>query len=176
MRFPRSRRVTSILAFLISALIILSAYAQVDVSALKAAYIFNFTEFTTWPLGSLSDAALVVCANRDTELGAALAKLDGRNKGGRLWSVVPLPTRSGQCRCNVVVLESGAPIPSAVKEVLASDQPVLVVSDFDTGDHTAIIRLFTEDNHLRFDIENQQALHRHLTLSSKLLRLARNVL
>lgn len=176
MRSARPFCVASILAFVISELITQSAHAQVDESALKAAYIFNFTEFTTWPLGSLSDAALVVCANRDSDLGAALAKLDGRNKGGRLWSVVPLPTRSSQGRCNVVVLESGVPIPSAVKEVLASDQPVLVVSDFDTGDHAAVIRLFTEENHLRFDIENQQALHRHLTLSSKLLRLARNVL
>jgi hypothetical protein len=44
------------------------------------------------------------------------------------------------------------------------------------GDQIPVIRLFTDDGHLRFDIDNQQALRRHLLLSSKLLRLARSVL
>jgi hypothetical protein len=53
---------------------------------------------------------------------------------------------------------------------------VLVIGDTEDTDDSAVIRLFMDENHLRFDVENQQALRRHLSLSSKLLRLARNVL
>ncbi|MFM0134206.1 YfiR family protein [Paraburkholderia sediminicola] len=176
MSFARTFRSASVLAFIIWTLITLSAHAQVDESALKAAYIYNFTQFTTWPLGSLSDTALLVCANRDSDLGVALSKLDGRTVGSRAWSVVSMPTKNGQGRCNVIVLESEEQTSHAAKDVLSPDQPILVISDFDTGDHTVVIHLFTDENHLRFDIENQQALRRRLSLSSKLLRLARNVL
>lgn len=176
MSFARTFFYASACTFVIWALIAGSVHAQVDESALKAAYIFNFTQFTTWPVGSLSDTTLFVCANRDSDLGTALSKLDGRPVGGHAWSVIPMPSRSGQDRCNVIVLEGEEQMSHAVKDVVSSDQPILVISNFDTGDHTAVIRLFTEENHLRFDIENQQALRRHLSLSSKLLRLARNVL
>jgi hypothetical protein len=174
MSSARTFCLASVLTFVIWALITLSAHAQVDESALKAAYIFNFTEFTTWPPGSLSDAALFVCVNKDSDLGGALAKLDGRTVGGRAWTVIPMPTMNGQGRCNVLVLEEEQSS-NAVKDVLSSDQPILVISDSDASEHTAVIRLFTDEDHLRFDIENQQALRRHLSLSSKLLRLARNV-
>lgn len=176
MSFARTFCSASARTFVIWALITRSVCAQVDESALKAAYIYNFTQFTTWPPGSLSDTTMLVCANKESDLGVALSKLDGRTVGGRSWSVVSVPTKNGQGRCNVIVLESEEQISHAAKDVISSDQPILVISDFDTGDHAAVIRLFTDENHLRFDIENQQALRRRLSLSSKLLRLARNVL
>ncbi|MFP3565303.1 YfiR family protein [Paraburkholderia sp. SIMBA_030] len=176
MPFARILCSASARTFVIWALITGLVYAQADESELKAAYIFNFTQFTTWPAGSLSDAALFVCANRDSYLGGALSKLDGRTVGGRAWSVIPLPSKSGQSRCNVIVLENEEQMSHAAKEVVSPDQPVLVISDFDAGDRTAVIRLFIDENHLRFDIDNQLALRLHLSLSSKLLRLARNVL
>lgn len=158
------------------ALVAIPAYGQVDESALKAAYIFNFTEFTTWPSAALPDAALYVCVDKATTLGVALSKLDGKTFGGRSWAVRALTPNEGVEKCNVVVLESDGPMSRQLKDVTSSKQAVLVISDFDMGDQIPVIRLFTDDGHLRFDIDNQQALRRHLLLSSKLLRLARSVL
>lgn len=169
-------RLASVLASLFCVSISLSAHAQVDESALKAAYIFNFTEFTTWPKGSLSDGAFYVCANRDSDLGGALLKLDGRTVSGRRWSIRDMPMNSGEDKCNVIVLEGNERRSTAVRDLLSSDQAVLVIGDTEDTDDSAVIRLFMDENHLRFDVENQQALRRHLSLSSKLLRLARNVL
>ncbi|MFS2168406.1 YfiR family protein, partial [Variovorax sp. Varisp62] len=58
-----------------------SVDAQVDLPALEAAYIFNFAQFTDWPAGRAADNILSVCADPDSPLGQALARLDGKHGG-----------------------------------------------------------------------------------------------
>ncbi|PMS23886.1 DUF4154 domain-containing protein [Trinickia dabaoshanensis] len=153
-----------------------SAYAQVDLYSLEAAYIYNFTEFTEWPAARGENAALNVCVNPHTPLGTTLAKLSGRAVAGKTWSVKPIPDGATLAVCNVLIVDD-ASASAAAKTAAARDLPILIVrpADVDGGDVRNVVTLFREGDRLRFDIDNTEAARRHLALSSKLLRLARNV-
>jgi hypothetical protein len=154
------------------------AHAQVDLSSLEAAYIYNFTEFTEWPAAraEADPASLIVCANPHTPLGASLAKLDGRKVAGKPWSTKPIPEGTAIATCNVLIVDD-ANADAATKAANALDAPILIVrtADAAAGNGRSIVTLFREGERLRFDIDNSEAVRRHLGLSSKLLRLARNV-
>lgn len=151
------------------------AHAQVDLYSLEAAYVFNFTEFTQWPPAHAS-GPLAVCVNPRTELGAAITKLDGRTVSGRTWHVQPVPDGAAIAACNVLIVEDAASS-AASKSASARDVPILVIraAEADVGDGPSIVTLVRDGERLRFDIDNREAARRRLALSSKLLRLARNV-
>ncbi len=158
----------------------LGAQAQVDLYSLEAAYIYNFTQFTEWPAAPAGSAALTVCVGGRSPLGAALAKLNGRAVSGRTWNVKPLPDGSAVSACNVLIVDD-ASSNAVSKDAAARNLSLLVVrtadadADADGGDGRYIVTLLREGDRLRFDIDNTEAARRHLGLSSKLLRLARNV-
>jgi hypothetical protein len=139
--------------------------AQVDGMDLKAAYIFNFALFTTWPDGN-AKAPLVVCASPDTPLWPRLQALNGKPVNGRPWTVTDL-AHPKAARCDIAVLARGALQPAATTGVL-------VVRD--GAGSKAAITLVEDDEHIRFDIDTQEAAKSGLRFSSHLLRLARNVL
>jgi len=144
--------------------------AQVTGVDMKAAYIFNFAMFTTWPDGG-ARGPLVVCAQPDGPLWPSLQALNGRPVNGRPWSVTDL-SHPKAAHCDIVVLARTAqqPLPAA---------GVLVVRDGVVRDHDghgAAITLVEDDEHIRFDIDTHEAARCGLRFSSRLLRLARNVL
>ena len=144
--------------------------AQVDGADLKAAYIFNFALFTTWPDAPASARApLVVCASPDHPLWPRLAALNGKPVNGRPWSVTDIGHPKA-VRCDIVVLARTAQPP-------ATAAGVLVVRDGAArdGSRGAVVTLVEDDEHIRFDIDTQEAARSGLRLSSRLLRLARNV-
>jgi hypothetical protein len=173
-RSPLSR--TVLFALSVCACLQMPAHAQVDLYSLEAAYIYNFTEFTEWP-GAQTGGALTVCAEPRTELGVALGKLSGRAVAGKTWSVKPIPEGGAIGACNVLIVDS-AVSSAAAKSASAHDAPMLVVhaTDADAGDTPYVVMLTRDGDRLRFDIDNKEAARRHLGLSSKLLRLARNVI
>lgn len=151
------------------------AHAQVDLCSLEAAYIYNFTEFTEWP-GAQTGNTLTVCVEPHTELGVALGKLNGRAVAGKTWSVTPIPEGGAVGACNVLIVDDAASS-AAAKSASAHDAATLIVraADADVGEAPYIVTLTRDGDRLRFDIDNKEAARRHLGLSSKLLRLARNV-
>lgn len=78
--------------------------------------------------------------------------------------------------CHLVVLTANTPLSAAVKALLTSDAPVVIVSEVDTTEQGWVIRLVRDGDHLKFDINVSEASRRRITLSSKLMRLARTVL
>jgi hypothetical protein len=153
-----------------------SVDAQVDLPALEAAYIFNFAQFTDWPAGRPVDNVLSICVDPESPLGQALARLDGKHGGKQAWRVRPLPRGEKVGDCQLAVLTASTALSAAVKALLASDAPVVIVSEADTADQGWVIRLVREGDHLKFDINVTEASRRRITLSSKLMRLARKVL
>ena len=152
------------------------AYAQTDLFALETAYIFNFTQFTRWPADA-TRSELTVCASAHSPLRNGLAALNGRAIGSLAWRFQPLSDKGQQGDCNVLVLSGPDDVTSGVREMFASDRPVLIVSEDATMmPGPVVIRLIEQDDHLRFDIDNTEASRRHLSLSSKLLSLARRVM
>ncbi len=151
------------------------AHAQVDLPKLESAYIFNFTQFTQWPAERARGAELRVCASERSSLRDALAGLNGRLVGARVWRFMTVGSK-GAGECDVLALDDGDSTSAEMREALRSDDAVLVIAGAGaTAPGEAVIKLIAEDEHLRFDISNTEALRRKLVLSSKLLRLARRL-
>ena len=148
---------------------------QNDLFSLEAADIFNFTAFTDWPPARSSASNLVVCVPRHNRLVAALARLGGRPVATRIWRVRPLSNKDDLSGCDVLVVDDSAAKSPSTTATLAADLPLLIVHTGVAAESPYVIRLFREGDQLRFDIDNTEALRRHLRLSSKLLRLARDV-
>ena len=143
--------------------------AQVPEADLKAAYIYNFAVFTTWPPeGALQKGPFVVCAGLEGSLWAGLQSLNGKPVNGRPWATSDLQHPKGG-RCDIVVLSAGMERPASLPA------GTLVVRN-GAGHGPAAITLVDDEEHIRFDIDTQEAARHGLRFSSRLLRLARNVI
>lgn len=147
------------------------APAQVRDVEMKAAYIYNFVQFTSWPPERERERqrerdTLSVCAERASVLWPALHAYNGRQVGGRAWRLQDSAAHPGGAGCDLLVLGRAAEPQAA--------PGLLVVRD--GAGAGAAITLVDDDEQLRFDVDTREAARAGLRLSSKLLRLARNVL
>ena len=144
----------------------LPALGQVRDVDLKAAYIYNFVQFTVWPDTGRAKDPFVVCSSPDSALWASLQAFNGKSVNNRTWSTVDASrARAGGCDVLVLARASERPAPVA---------GMLVVRD-GSGRGGAAITLIDGDEQIRFDVDTEEALRNGLRFSSKLLRLARNV-
>lgn len=139
--------------------------AQSDDAALKAAYVYNIVQFTSWP-GAEAARPLTVCLSSAHALWDGLRKLQGKPVGERKFAVLePGPGT----QCDVAVLRGGAQRPATAAN------GVLAIVDEPKNGYAGAVALVEEDQHLRFDIDTVEAARAGLRFSSRLLRLARNV-
>jgi hypothetical protein len=157
-----------------------SASAQVDESALKAAFVYNIMAFTSWGEKNNADAgtaasaipdapdALVICTDTNPPLSAAIAHLTGRTIGRRRIAVHPA---SAEGTCNVLVHANlSNPVYTAVPNAL------VICDGCELPNGTTAVALVREGNRIRFDIDPASAGKAGISFSSQLLRLARRVM
>lgn len=142
---------------------------QAQDSQIKAAYIMNIALFTTWPATSAQAKTLTVCANPHHSLWNSLREMDGRNVNGRAWSTVDVTVGKD---CDIVVM-SVASAPHNLPQ--AHWATLYVVDGREEGKYLGAVSLVEEDQHIRFDVDTKEAARVGLRFSSRLLRLARNV-
>lgn len=146
--------------------------AAADVATLKAAYLYNFALYTTWP--SPPSSAVTLCAIGHHELGAAFDALANKQVDGKPVRVRRIDSAAEARGCHVLyVPESSASNLPTLSRGLAS-QPVLLVSDAGSLDASMIL-IEAERNRLVFSVNLARLRHAGLDVSSKLLRLARVV-
>lgn len=151
--------------------------ADADESAVKAAFVYNFAKFATWPATAFAgpQAPLVLCMVGDIPFKAALVALDGKPVGERrLVARAESPDRAGDCHLLVV----GAPPVHRFADLAAAlkGRPVLTVGDADGfARRGGAIGLVLEDSRIRFEVNPRALDGTGVTLSSQLLRLARIV-
>ncbi len=147
------------------------APAAVDPAALKAAFLYNFALYTTWPP---PPTVVTLCAIGHDELGVAFDALANKQIDGKPVQVKRIDTAAEAKSCHVLfVPESGSGSLAALTRGLAS-QPVLIVSEAGNLDASMIL-LETEGSRLVFSVNLARVRSVGLDVSSKLLRLARNV-
>lgn len=166
------------LACLLALALLAHARAQaepVSEHALKAAFVFNFAVFTEWPQEALAGGAPIsVCASASNALLPALQQLSDKVVNGHRISVRAhaRPVRG----CHVLVLDrADREHWPQLKRDLAGAHVLTVADDQDIGADGAVIVLNMDEQRIAFDIDIAAARSARLTLSSKLLRLARSV-
>jgi hypothetical protein len=144
----------------------------------KAAVVANLLAFADWPAHAAPapNAALVLCVGAQQPLRAPLATLNGRVVRQWVLQVRVLTTAEATAQCHALLLDDEllAARPALRREL--TTLPVLSFADAQqAADIPVCIRLDVIDGRVSFTVNLVTARANGLALSSRLLRLAREV-
>ena len=139
----------------------------------KAAYIYNFTQYVEGPGDALGPGPLTICVAGRNVFGDTLEAIvrDERIDDHPIAVRVILEPEPG---CHVLFIPLGAATPAYLRS--ARMAPVLTIGE--ASDFIAqggIINLVREGGNIRFQIDQEAAERAGLRVSSRLLRLARPI-
>lgn len=146
---------------------------------LKAAFLFNFTQFVDWPTNAFESPTepLVIGVLGPDPFGETLDKLAaGEEVRGRKLIIQRFPRPADFKRCHILFISRN--LSSQWEDILRdlTGKPILTVSDMDKfATRGGIIHLVTERNVVRLRVNTEAARRADIAMSSKLLRLADNV-
>jgi hypothetical protein len=142
----------------------------------KAVFLFNFAQFVDWPPEAVPDsqAPLVIGILGADPFGDFLdATVRGERRGARPFAVQRYQRVEDVTRCDILFINRSAG--AQPEEILArlKNRPILTVSDADRfAERGGMIRFVTDRSRIRLQINPEAAEAAHLTISSKLLRVA----
>lgn len=159
-----------------------TAFAQTPPSVveanIKAVFLFNFAKYVTWPaqaIGERSPTGIRICVTANDSFFTLLkSAVQDEDVDGKPLEPVALTGLDEARACQILFVgDANSPDGKAWLSAVRGRQ-VLTVGDGALNDET-VIGFVREANRIRFDI-NRAAAERHgLNISSKLLRLARQV-
>ncbi len=145
----------------------------------KAAYLYNIVNFVTWPPDAFSGPAdpLHVCVYGMDPFGRALdTAMQNGTSNGRPVQVVRTTDANALAMCELVFVPGNAADRIEQAARVTAQRPVLTVGEApDFLRHGGMIAFVVDGGRVRFDINLQSAAARGLTLSSRLLQVARAV-
>lgn len=156
-------------------LLITPAVQAEDAYEIKAAFIFNFTKFISWPADmEQAGGDLHLCLFSSNPFGDYVYQLNGR-KVRNFYLRVSQPAKVAELAgCHILFLADAQDAGRVVEQLAA--QPVLTISDHDGFVQAGGgINLFPDNDRIRFDVNLQRLKGCGLDVSSKLLSLARQV-
>jgi hypothetical protein len=144
----------------------------------KAAFLFNMAQFVEWPREPRPTGAqtLDVCVYGDDPFGPALNALQGKAVAERTVRVrrVRAVAETGACRMLFVSHSAQADVERVVGAV--GTKGVLTLGDSSGfAQRGVVVNFYLEDDRVRFEINPRAAARAGLTISSRLLHLARIV-
>lgn len=177
----RLERVAAIVLLWTCVLVIFDYPARADEQPLeyqvKAAFLLNFTKFVQWPATAFADqrSPLAICILGEDPFGNALADMvKGEAVNGREIVIQRIAHDPAPKACQVLFVARSQ---KEARRILAELGPgVLTVGEGgkflqDGG----IIAFVIEDRRVRFDIAQSAAARAMLTISSRLMNVARSV-
>lgn len=142
----------------------------------KAVFLYNFAQFVDWPPDAVVDsqAPVVIGVLGENPFGETLdATVRGEHRGTRSFVVRRYQHVEDVKGCDILFISR--PEGDRPEGVLADlkRRPILTVSDADGfAEHGGMIGFVTDRSRIRLQINLGAAQAAHLTISSKLLRLA----
>lgn len=142
----------------------------------KAVFLFNFAQFVAWPAEAFPDAdtSLVIGVLGDDPFGSFLDQtVRDERLGGRPFQVRRYQHVDEIKTCHILFISRSEG--GRTEGILAGlrQRPILTVSDADGfAERGGMIRFVTDRNRIRLAINLAAAEEAHLTISSKLLRVA----
>ena len=155
------------------------AQTQAPEAELKAAIISNMLLFVEWPTTGSTSAPgdrLVVCFQEPSPVADALLRLDGKSVKGKSLKVMQVSSSdAGGCHALYLAPGSAANLDTILPGL--SRAPILVTADSpDYAKRGVMLNLDLAGGRVVFDIDLRSAQKAGLQISSKVLRLARQVI
>jgi hypothetical protein len=157
----------------------LVAQRKFSIDEVKTAFLLNFGRFVDWPAAALSKTPeqFNICLLGPSGLGEEFAlKLETEKVKDRKVKITQIPPASIESNCQILYIGTGSSelISNALEHFKTS--PTLTVGDApDFVSRGGIIQFVVEENHLRFEVNMNATQRAGLTISSKLLRVAKVV-
>lgn len=154
------------------------AQAGATEANVKAVFLFNFTKYVTWPamaIGERSPSEIKVCVTADDSFFSLLkAAVQDEDIDGKPLAAVALDGLDAARTCQILYVGAANSLDAKAWLDAVRGRQVLTVGDGSLNDET-VIAFVREENRIRFDINRAAAARHGLSVSSKLLRLARQV-
>lgn len=160
--------------------VVMSAHAApapaglMDDAQLKAAFVYRFAQFTQWPPPPLQEFTYCVAGSQGMQESMQALTQKAHQATQVRMRYLTDPQQLGQCQLLFLGFVERADLQRW--QEAAGNGPLLVVADnveaFRSG---AVIGLIAEPNGLSFRINLTEARRRGLSLSSQMLKLAREV-
>ena len=170
---------------IVSALIVLLGVSArlalaVDEYTVKAVMLFNFSQFVDWPTNAFSDAKapLIIGVLGDDPFNGGLERVvAGKLAGTHPLQAVHFSNASEVTHCHIlfVAASSQSLLPAAQQKLNGASVLTVGESEDFVTSAGGVARLYTEDGHIRVEINRTAASKANLHISSKLLKLAKIV-
>ena len=142
---------------------------------LKAAFLYNFTLYTEWPEHVADD--FMLCVYGDSLFEDHLEPLQGKTVNQRTFRIDYRDEANSLKNCQLVFLSQSQRRNVARVVEKLNGLPILLVSDIeDSTDDGVMISMFESDGRIAFKANLLAAERCGLKLSSKMLRLASEVI
>jgi hypothetical protein len=144
--------------------------------AIKATFLFNFTKFVEWPPIDSAEP-FRICVAAEPAFADALDRIiGGETTQGRPMTRVLLAAPDAARGCQILFIGRGESEHLDRWFAAVKGAPVLLVGESRAfWDHGGHINFVLDENHVRFDVNQDTASRAGLTITSKLLRVARSV-
>jgi uncharacterized protein DUF4154 len=149
--------------------------AELPEYQLKAAYLYNFAQFTAWPAGI--GKRLTLCVFGSDPFGADLDRLQDKLVGTHTLQVQRGVALGEVAGCQVLYISRDAvgSLPALLGRI--GRKPVLIVTDSPGAARVgAMLNMTVAQNRVTFEANRRAANDAGLELSSRLLRLATEVI
>jgi hypothetical protein len=178
MAFLKRPRSSTLLAFFLIASVATAEAPVAGEYQVKAAYVLNFARFVEWPVDALpaSSPLHVVVVGADPFGGALDDVLRQRSANGHPIQLRHVHWNDVLTPCDIVYISATEEAHLAAILLQVGNRSVLTVSDIERfALRGGVIELRMVGNRVRFDIDRAPATAARLTISSKLLSVARAV-
>lgn len=144
---------------------------------IKAAYIYRFTQFVTWPETSSDENLFNICVlGQETVLKKELNPINGLEDGNKIINIRYPETTYNSDKCHILYISDK--FQNRLKSTLSylKDKPILTVSSIPYfAERGGIIGFILFDDTIRLTINRESAFHANIILNSKLLEVAKIV-
>jgi len=151
--------------------------AQYQDTEIKAAFLYNFAKFVEWPHEAFAraDSPLVIAIAGDDPFGGTLDRLvEGKRVNGHTIVVRRLRNGSPDGEVHVLFITPSATHRARQLVERVKDAPVLTVGDQPgLAKRGVVVNFYVERDRVRFEVSLEAARRARLSISSKLLNVAR---
>lgn len=149
---------------------------KLDEYKVKAAYLYNFAKFVTWPEDTFKDPSLPlgICIFGDDPFGDAIDVIKDKNVKGKKLEIKQSSGKSELMGCHILFISpsENKNLSGILKNI--KNKHMLTVSDMNKFAHRGgMINLKQVKDKIRLEINHEAAKQSGLKVSSKLLKIAK---